>query len=291
MTAGILFLAIAPAVVAVPGGRIEVTVEASPPALSRTDLLSWVEGSAKAVAAYYGTFPVPGVRLAIHPGGPGKIGGGRTWNTPEGARIEISVGDATSAADLMEDWELTHEMVHLAFPSMGRRQAWIEEGLATYVEPIARARAGRGKIDEIWRWLAWGLPQGDAAVARDGLDAARGHGATYWGGALFCFLADVEIRKRTENRKSLDDALRGIVRAGGNVTVSWDLPRTFAEGDRAAGVPVLTELYERMGKQPMASNATAVLASLGVSGNKSAVVFDETAPLTKIRHGIETGKP
>jgi hypothetical protein len=290
VTAAIWLLALTPSTVVVPGGRIEVAVEASPPALSQKDLLGWVEGTGKAVAAYYGTFPVPAVRLAIHPGGPGKIGGGRTWNTPEGARIEISVGDATSRADLMEDWELTHEMVHLAFPSMGRRQAWIEEGLATYVEPIARARAGRGKSDEIWRWLVWGLPQGEKAVAGAGLDRARGHDATYWGGALFCFLADVEIRKRTDNRKSLDDALRGIVRAGGNVTVSWDLARTFTEGDKATGVPVLTELYERMGKEPTTSDATALLASLGVSGDRSAVVFDEKAPLSAIRHGIETGQ-
>jgi hypothetical protein len=291
VTAGVLLLGIAPAVVAVPGGRIEVTIEASPPALSRADLLSWVEGSARAVASYYGTFPVPAVRLAIRPGGPGKIGGGRTWNTKAGAAIEIYVGDATSAADLMKEWELTHEMVHLAFPSMGRGQSWIEEGLATYVEPIARVRAGRLPSDEIWKWLVWGLPQGDAAVARNGLDGARGQEATYWGGALFCFLADVEIRKRTDNRKSLDDALRGIVRAGGNVTMSWDLPRTFAEGDRATGVPVLTELYERMGRKPMSSNATAVLASLGVSGTRSAVVFDDKAPFAAIRHGIESGKP
>lgn len=290
MTAAIWLLALASSTVVVPGGSIAVTVEASPPALSRADLLGWVEGSARAVAAYYGTFPVPAVQLAIHPGGPGKVGGGRTWNTPEGARIEISVGDATSKADLMADWELTHEMVHLAFPSQGRRQAWIEEGLATYVEPIARARAGRGKTDEIWRWLVWGLPQGEKAVAGSGLDMARGHDATYWGGALFCFLADVEIRKRTDNRKSLDDALRGIVRAGGNVTVSWDLARTFAEGDKATGVPVLTELYERMGKEPMASDATAVLASLGVSGDRSAVTLDDKAPLSAIRHGIETGQ-
>jgi hypothetical protein len=291
VTGSVLLLAIAPSILTVPGGRIEVTVEASPPALSREDLLSWVEGTARAVASYYGTFPVPSVRVAIRPGGRGKIGSGRTWGSSAGAAIEIYVGDATSAADLMEEWELTHEMVHLAFPSMGRGQSWIEEGLATYVEPIARVRAGRLKSDEIWKWLVWGLPQGDEAVARNGLDGARGQAATYWGGALFCFLADVEIRKRTDNRKSLDDGLRGIVRAGGNVTVSWDLPRTFAEGDRATGVPVLTELYEHMGKQPMTSNSTVLLSTLGVSGTRAAVVFDDKAPLAAIRHGIESGRP
>jgi hypothetical protein len=30
-------------------------------------------------------------------------------------------------------------MVHFGFPSINRRHHWIEEGTATYVEPIARA--------------------------------------------------------------------------------------------------------------------------------------------------------
>jgi hypothetical protein len=291
VTAGVLLLGLAPTVLTVPGGRLEVRIDARPPAVSRADLLAWVEGSARAVAAYYGTFPVRSVRLSVEAGGAGRIGGGRTRNTPDGAAIEIAVGEATTPEDLAQDWELTHEMVHLAFPSVERRQAWIEEGLATYVEPIARARAGRGGTDEIWRWLAWGLPQGEAAVARAGLDSARGHGARYWGGALFCFLADVEIRRRTDNRRSLDDALRGIVCAGGNVTVSWDLERAFAAGDRATGVPVLMELYERMGGQPTVPDASALLAALGVSGTRSAVAFDDRAPLSAIRRGIETGRP
>jgi hypothetical protein len=43
---------------------------------------------------------------------------------------------------LNEDWELTHEMIHLAFPDMARNQHWIEEGISVYVEPIACVQAG-----------------------------------------------------------------------------------------------------------------------------------------------------
>jgi len=278
-----------PAIVSVPGGSVEVTIAAQPSGVSRAQLLAWVEGSARAVAAYYGIFPVPRVRLAIRPAGSAGVGGGRTEGGRDGASIEIAVGDATSETDLEADWELTHEMVHLAFPSMSRRQSWIEEGLATYVEPIVRARAGRASGDEIWRWLLWGLPQGAAAAERVGLDTARSHGAKYWGGALFCFLADVEIRQRTDNRKSLDDALRAIVRAGGNVTVSWDLARTLAIGDKAVGVPVLTELYARMGEKPMTADVSLLLSKLGVSGGRAGVTYDDTAPLAAIRRGIQSG--
>jgi hypothetical protein len=279
-----------PAVVEVPGGAIEVTISSQPNSVSRAQLLEWVESSAKAVAAYYGTFPVPRVRLSIRTEGSRGVGGGRTQGGPGGASIEIAVGGATTEANLRDDWELTHEMVHLAFPSMPRGQSWIEEGIAVYVEPIARARAGRASVDNIWRWMTKGLPQGLAGVEQRGLDQSRSWGATYWGGALFCLLADVEIRERTGNRKSLDDALRGILHAGGNVTVNWSLDRAFAEGDKATGVPVLTELHARMGSKPVDVDLPALWKRLGISVEKSGIVYDDTAPLAAIRRSIATGR-
>src|SRR6266446_6989700 len=56
-------------------------------------------------------------------------------------------------------------------------------------------------------------------------------GRTYWGGALFCLLADVEIHRRAHNRYGLQDALRGIVRAGGNMECDWPLARVLKAGD------------------------------------------------------------
>ena len=292
VVAGLLLLALeaGETVVSVPGGRIEVLIMGEPRRVSRAHLLSWVEGSARAVASYYGAFPVPGVRVTIKARGQGKVSDGHALGNASGAFITITAGEDTRASDLNKNYELTHEMVHLAFPSMKNGAAWIEEGLATYVEPIARARAGRSEREEIWGWLIRGLPLGEAALSREGLDKAQGHDATYWGGALFCFLADVEIRRRTDNRKSLDDALRGIVRAGGNITVSWDLQRALAEGDRATGVPVLAELYERMGQKPVTPRAVKMLAALGVTGRRSALKIEDRAPLAAIRQGIETGR-
>ena len=196
---------------------------------SRADLLAWVGRAGRAVAAYYGGYPVERVDLTIRTGRGGGITGGRTFGDRGRAAIVITAGQDTTAADLASNWVLVHEMVHLAFPSMTGHE-WIEEGLATYVEPLARARAGLIAPDEVWRWLLWGLPKGVEGMGSRGLDDAGGWGATYWGGAVFCFLADVQIRERTGNRRSLDDALRGIVRAGGNVTVSWPIERALGGG-------------------------------------------------------------
>ena len=81
---------------------------------------------------------------------------------------------------------------------------WIEEGLATYVEPIARAQAGQFSVKLVWRDLVVGLPRGLPQPGDRGLDFTPTWGRTYWGGALFCLLADIEIRKRMNLSLSCD---------------------------------------------------------------------------------------
>ncbi len=271
------------------GGVVEVTFAGRPSGLTEKTLLAWVESAARAVASYYCAFPVPRVRLTIHGGGPGRISSGRTEGSGAEPTIQISVGEAATAADLDSNWELVHEMVHLALPSM-TGHAWIEEGIATYVEPLVRARANLAPADDIWRWLAWGLPTGLKGLTPGGLDGSRSWAATYWGGALFCFSADVAIRKRSAGRKSLDDALRGIVHSGGNVGVTWPLARVLETGDRAVGFPALSELYARMAGAPPDVDLAGVFRQLGVRASESAVSYDDAAPLASIRRGITTGK-
>src|SRR5204863_3764170 len=171
--------------------------------------------------------------------------GGHTngWN---GATIKMNVGSLSTASDFAADWVMTHEMVHLAFPSVPDAHHWIEEGLATYIEPIARARAGSLTSEKVWTDLVNGLPQGLPEPGDRGLDFTPTWGRTYWGGALFCLLADVEIRERTGGSRSLDDALRAVVRAGGNISVRWPIERALAVGDRATGTDVLERLYRKM---------------------------------------------
>lgn len=274
--------------IGVPGGRIDVTLDRRSESPSDAVLLAWAAKAGRAVAAYYGTYPVDRVELTIHAGGPGKISGGRTFGEGGRARIRISVGADSTEKDLASNWELVHEMVHLAFPSMDEH-AWIEEGIATYVEPLARARAGLAPADDIWKWLLWGLPKGLAGIENRGVERSSGWDATYWGGALFCFLADVEIRQHTDNKRSLDDALRGIVKAGGDVRVSWPIERALKTGDAAVGVPVLEELHAKLANGPVRVDLPDLFRRLGVSGGKDGVVYDERAPLAAIRKGITMG--
>jgi len=181
---------------------------------------------------------------------------------------------------------LTHEMVHLAFPSVEDKHHWIEEGIATYVEPIARIQAGNFKAEEMWLDLVRDMPQGLPQAGDRGLDHTHNWGRTYWGGALFCFLADVEIRRQTNNEKGLEHALRGILDAGGDIRNEWNLEDALRIGDRAVGASVLEPLYAKMKDKPVTVDLDSLWVHLGVRSDGAAVRFDDNAPLAEVRHAI-----
>jgi hypothetical protein len=199
----------------------------------------------------------------------------------------VSVGPQTTAADLKKDWVLTHEMIHLAFPSMAESHHWIEEGIATYVEPVARVQAGQLPAAEMWRDLVRDMPQGEPRPGDRGLDHTHTWGRTYWGGALFCLLADVEIREQTGNRMGLQDALRAILRQGGMIAEDWPIERALAVGDKATGTHVLENLYGQMRDQPFPVDLPSLWNRLGVQSEPNgAMEFAANAPLAQVREAI-----
>jgi len=269
------------------GAAIDVEIEPGDLSLPRARVLDWVRRSACAVTEYYAGFPVGNVDVKVMPIGEGKgVLFGRTVLV--GQTLVIRVGLSSSAADssLIDDWVMTHEMVHLAFPSVPNEHHWIEEGIATYVEPIARVQVGDLSPEIVWRELVDGLPKGLPAVGDRGLDNTHTWGRTYWGGALFCLMADVEIHRRTNNRYGLQDALRGILRAGGNMEHDWPHARALKVGDDAIGVPVLMELYDRMKAAPISPDLSAMWRELGVQPSGDSVVFDQGAPLASVVRSI-----
>ncbi len=249
------------------------------------DLERWVWDAATAVQTYYGRFPVQRLRVEIEPteGLGAQAGAAFGFGSP---LIRMGVGRGSDGDELALDWMLTHEMVHLAFPRVAMEHHWIEEGLATYVEPIARAQAGQFSVELVWRDLVVGLPRGLPQPGDRGLDYTPTWGRIYWGGALFCLLADIEIRQRTGNRFGLQDALRGILDSGGNIQSIWPLTQALEQGDQAVGVPVLTELYQQMRATPVHVDLDALWRELGVSVVDGNVTFDELAPLAPIRRAI-----
>jgi predicted metalloprotease with PDZ domain len=139
---------------------------------------------------------------------------------------------------------------------------------------------------DVWQAMMHDMPKGLPQAGDQGLDNTDTWGRKYWGGAMFCLLADIEIRKRTSNRFGLQDAMRGVIAAGGNHEVDWPIDRILATADKAVGVDVLTRLHEQMGSRPVAPDLSGLWRDLGLRVQGESLDFDDTAPLAAIRKAI-----
>jgi hypothetical protein len=266
-----------------PGGEVMIGMSPGSPRLGRPRFERWIETATGAVAQYFGRFPIPHAATLVAFNEGEGIGGGATLGMGGGS-VLLFVGEGTSEAQLVNDWILVHELCHVSFPNVAR--PWAEEGMATYLEPLIRARAGLVSPDQVWRDLLEGLPLGQPEAGDEGLDHSDTWGRRYWGGAMFWFLADVEIRKRTNNARSVGDAFRGIVARGGNVSVAWSLDKALGIGDEATGLTVLRDLRKQHGDAAVTVDLDALWNDLGVHLVKRKVVYDDNAKLAAVRKAI-----
>ncbi|HZP05764.1 MAG TPA: hypothetical protein VFB43_12765 [Terracidiphilus sp.] len=268
---------------------LQVDFAPGPLDLGMDPILAHIQMAASAIVAYYGRFPASRVRILVVPVA-GRVGDpqGTTWGDVDGFQgfTRLRVGEHTTQADLDDDWVTTHELVHMTFPSQEREHHWIEEGLATYVEPLARVKTGELKAQKVWNDMVRDMPKGEPQSGDQGLDHTHTWGRTYWGGALFCLAADIEIRRETKNRKGLEDALRSIADAGGTIDQDWPIEKTLDVGDRATGTHVLTTMYAAWKDAPVTVDLDKMWSDLGIRRAGDGVELVPGAPETAIREAI-----
>jgi hypothetical protein len=267
------------------GSRISIEIRDRVLLEKKDMLLDWVLYSAKTVIHYYARFPVQSVRIKLQVTGGHAVRFGQAFGG-DSPSLRVVIGEDINPAMLRKDWILVHEMVHLAMADVPESQRWLLEGLATYVESIARAQRGHLSEEFVWNGFINRMPQGLPKSGDRGLDQTPTWGRTYWGGAIFCILADIEIRKLTDNRKSLRDALRGVLEAGLSMHSSSSAMQVFAAGDAATGVEVLVPLYQKMKADPYPIDLDALWESLGVALQDEQVIYDDDAPMAHVRKSL-----
>lgn len=253
-------------------------------------LSEWIAKSASAVRDFYGVFPVPRTTVTVLPV-PQRDGVVFGKVLPESSPgIALLVGQHASHKTLHSDWILVHELFHTGFPSFFEEGKWLDEGLATYYEPIIRVRAGLYTERELWKEVAQAMPQGLPAFTEHGLETADDFRGIYWGGALACLVADVEARKR-DLGKGLEVGLRALREAGGNACEVWSLADAIATIDRALAAPTLEPIAKQHAAKGQPFDFEGLLRDLGVvrlaGGN---VRLSDKAPLAAVRRAI-TAKP
>lgn len=264
------------------GGAVNVVFANGAPGLDRPRVLRWVERCATAMVGYFGHFPVAemGLLVIAQPGN--RVGHATTFGFA-GSVTKISVGTSADDAAFAEDWVLVHEMLHCALPNLPRRALWLQEGNATYVEPIARAQAGQLSVDEVWRQSIIGMPRGLPLADETGMDGTLRHDRLYWGGAAFWLLAEIQIYQQSNGHHTLRDAMRAMNAQSGGNSVEWTPEHLMDVGDIATETRALSTLHARFATRSSAVDLNATFRTLGVSFAGRRVAYDATAPLADFR--------
>jgi len=253
------------------------------------ELHEWVKASALVNAEFWRGFPLETPLLILAPSDGNGITDGRVESNG-GVTVIVRVGHRTERDELYQDWVLIHEMLHLGSPYMRDTGAWLDEGIATFYEPIIRMRAGWKTREDVWReWIEW-MPNGRGAMGEVGLEDSEG-GGIYWGGALFLLLAEIEVRERTNLTLGIEDCLRAVRDSGRTADTTWTTYEfaTFCDatlGDLTVRNLMINHLHP--GEPP---DLDALWTRLGVSLVNGEIRFDDTAPLAAVRDAILTGGP
>lgn len=244
-------------------------------------LIAWVSAVAKSNRRFWGRSPVKKGLVILIPSARGGVPFGRVLSLG-GPVVTVLVGRRATTLDLYDDWVLVHEFLHLGSPLMRDTGAWLNEGIATFYEPVLRARAGWKAEQDVWReWLSQ-MPRGMPAMTGIGLENA-GRGGIYWGGALFVLMAEIESLRASGGKIGFSDCLRAVLADGADATLKWPTMKLLDRCDALLGRPVVTSLAKQHIESGSAVDLDRLWRRLGVSLRDGDVRYDDAAELAWLR--------
>lgn len=282
------------------GGRLRVAVLPSVPAIDHDVICDWIMSGARAIISLYGRFPVPAPQILILPSGRAdepvpwavvKRGGGEA--------VHLYVDPSYSRRAFIDDWTLVHELSHFIHPRMPRADAWLYEGLASYYQNVLRGRTGLLSPETAWRKLHEGFLRGRNdtdrrqplfRIARD-MYRNRRYMQVYWSGAAYALAADVQLRRSSAGKQSLDTVLARFQACCLPTDHYWS-GKTFAEKlDELGETRLFSELYEEYVDLKGFPDLRQLYRDLGLKARGRSLHFDDNAPLATLRWTIMSARP
>jgi predicted metalloprotease with PDZ domain len=274
----------------VDGAALDVELLGPPLAMTDAKAVAWVRNAAACVAPLFGRFPVDATVFVVPVPGAEEVVFGRAFSLA-GASVVLLFGSDTRAETAHDDWVVVHELFHLGTPSFVGEGHWLEEGLATFYEPLLRERAGWMSEADLWKHFVEEMPRGQRkAGAPQSIEEREDIDSTYWGGALFALLADIRIIQDTRGERSLDDALRAALAREGDATHEARVHDFLQIADEATATRVLAQVYTDFALHGAPVDLPALWRSLGIEvSSAGAVRLHDDAPLAWLRKAIGSG--
>jgi len=264
-------------------GDPSLTLAVPPRATQIADeqLDAWVSAVAESNRRFWARSPTEGGLVVLIPSPRGGVPFGRVLSLG-GAVVTVLVGEQATTQDLYDDWVLVHEFIHLGSPLMRDTGAWLNEGIATFYEPVLRTRAGWKSEDDVWREWISSMPRGMPAITDIGLENA-GRGGIYWGGAVFVLMAEIESLQASGGKIGFSDCLRTVLAEGADVTVKWPTMKLLDRCDALLGKQVVAPLAKQHIAKGSAMDLDRLWRRLGVSMEGNVVRYDDSAELAWLR--------
>ena len=183
-------------------------------------------------------------------------------------------------------------MSHLFLPYVVSRDAWLYEGVPTYLQNTLMARGGAISADEAWERMHAGFLRG--ALTAPHLSLARanervGFGPylrVYWGGAALMLEADLRLRNESGGKQSLDTALAQLARCCAGEQRRWSADEIIARIDALTGSTVLSEIVRRQFGAEGFPDYDALFARAGVGTTPTGMNYDAAAPWAAEREAV-----
>ncbi len=254
----------------------------------------WVRGAAHNVTTLYGRFPVESVQVIVAPTPRGR--GPVPWayvSRGGGAGVHLFIDPVRAPEEFDRDWSLTHEMSHLFLPYVAARDAWLFEGLPTYLQNVLMVRGAAIEPQEGWSRLIAGFQRGTRAgtglrlaQASERVAVRGNYLRVYWAGAAMMLDADLRLREITQGRHSLDTALAGLAECCLAPERRWSADELIATLDRITGTTVFGDVMHEQFESDDFPDFKRVLVRAGVTVKDGEVVLDPAAPGAPFREAL-----
>jgi hypothetical protein len=278
--------------VEVPGGALDLIVMDGFEEPTRSLIAPWLASAGVMVAQPGGAFPAPHAQVIVVPTSPSTfpIHFGHTGRSGGGSIVLFMPTDM-DREQFRSDWIAVHEFSHLLHPFVQRGDAWLSEGLATYLQEVLRVRAGMLPPEQAWRRLYEGALLGretEQSLAQETrmMAYAGNYQRVYWAGAAIALMADVELRRKTDGKASLDAVLAGLTRDHVGALRGLSAGELLREMDARAGVPVFQDIASRYLAGGRLPDLSALYRELGLLDASDRLGSPRAAPLAWVRDAI-----
>ncbi len=270
----------------VAGATFDLVTLSPPHRATAAGVRRWLRAAIDAIAGLYGRFPVPRVGLYVVPV-PGAaddpVPFGSTWYGG-GPHVVLYLSQQAKDDELTGEWVALHELLHTTMPSIAVEDAWLSEGFVTYYQEVLRARGGFQAPIVSMQMIEEGFGRGRATGTNRTLaDESRVMRANhtyyrvYWSGAAIAMKLDVELRRSSSGKRSLDDVMRHLARLAGNGT-DVSAATLVADVDAFLGAPTFASLAGPILASTTFPSVEGCYDWLGLGVRDGRVVTLSTAP-------------